>query len=50
MRRSGPFLASLLFENTGFMPHSTTMGRQIRQKLASLGRIFAFDAQSPTGC
>jgi len=26
------------------------MGRRIRQKLASLGRILAFDAQSPTGC
>jgi len=25
------------------------MGRRIRQKLASLGRILAFDAQSPTG-
>jgi hypothetical protein len=49
MRRSGPFLASPLFENTGFLPHSATMGLRIRQKLASLGRIFAFDAQSPTG-
>jgi len=26
------------------------MGLQIRQKLAALGPIFAFDAQSPTGC
>ena len=25
------------------------MGRRIRQKLTSLGRILAFDAQSPTG-
>jgi len=26
------------------------MRRQIRQKLASLGPIFAIDDQSPTGC
>ena len=42
MRRSGPFF-------TIFLPHGTTMGWRVRQKLASLGRILAFDAQSPTG-
>ena len=26
------------------------MGRRMRQKLSSLGPIFAFDAPSPTGC
>ena len=26
------------------------MGLQTRQKLASLGRFFAFRVQSPTGC
>ncbi|MDF1480604.1 hypothetical protein, partial [Extensimonas sp. H3M7-6] len=26
------------------------MGRRIRQKLVTLRRILAFDAQSPTGC
>ena len=26
------------------------MGLQIRQKLSSLGSLFAFDAPSPTGC
>jgi len=31
-------------------PHSWAMRRQIRQKLASLGPIFAIDDQSPTGC
>ena len=46
---SGPFLASPLFENTVFLPHSSAMGLQIRQKLASLGPIFALDAPSPTG-
>jgi len=49
MRRSGPFLASPIFETTVFLPHSTTIGRRIRQKLASPGRILAIDAQSPTG-
>jgi hypothetical protein len=34
---------------TVFLPHSSTMGRRCRQKLTSLGRILAFDAQSPTG-
>jgi len=33
--RSGPFF-------TGFLPHSRAMGRQIRQKLASLGPFLAF--------
>jgi len=42
MRRSGPFF-------TVFLPHSPAMGLRIRQKLVSLGRILAFDAQSPTG-
>ena len=46
--RSGPFLASPLFENTVFLPHSRVMGLQIRQKLVSLGSILAFDAPSPT--
>ena len=40
--RSGPFF-------TVFLPHSLAMGLQIRQKLSSLGPIFAFDAPSPTG-
>jgi hypothetical protein len=40
---SGPFF-------TVFLAHSLAMGLQIRQKLASLGPIFAFDAPSPTGC
>ncbi len=44
--RSGPFLASPLFENTVFLPHSPAMGLQIRQKLASLGPNFAFYAPS----
>ncbi|MFZ3124414.1 MAG: hypothetical protein WA129_04720, partial [Acidovorax sp.] len=39
--RSGPFLASPLFENTVFLPHSRAMGLQIRQKLSSLGPLFA---------
>ncbi len=39
--RSGPFF-------TVFLPHSLAMGLQIRQKLSSLGPIFAFDAPSPT--
>jgi hypothetical protein len=34
---------------TAFLPHSSAMGLQIRQKLSSLGPIFAFDAPSPTG-
>lgn len=42
-RRSGPFF-------TDFLPHRPAMGLQIRQKLASLGRFFAFRVQSPTGC
>jgi hypothetical protein len=42
MCRSGPFF-------TVFLPHSTTMGRRIRQKLVSLVRLLAFDAQGPTG-
>lgn len=32
-----------------FLPHSRAMGLQIRQKLFSLGPIFAIDAPSPTG-
>ena len=35
---------------TAFLSHSWAMGRRIRQKLSSLGPIFAFDAPSPTGC
>ena len=34
---------------TVFLTHSGAMGLQIRQKLSSLGPIFAFDAPSPTG-
>jgi len=34
---------------TGFLPRGPAMGRRIRQKLVALGRILAFDAQSPTG-
>jgi hypothetical protein len=41
--RSAPFF-------TGFLAHSSAMSLQIRQKLASLGPIFASDAPSPTGC
>ena len=41
--RSGPFF-------TAFLAHSWAMGLRIRQKLSSLGPIFAFDAPSPTGC
>jgi len=37
MGRSGPFF-------TGFLTHSVAMGLQIRQKLSSLGPIFAIDA------
>ena len=40
--RSGPFF-------TVFLTHSSAMGLQIRQKLSSLGPIFAFDAPSQTG-
>jgi hypothetical protein len=46
--RSGPFF-------TAFLPHSSAMGLQIRQKLSSLGPllskplVFAVDAPSPTG-
>ncbi len=40
--RSGPFF-------TVFLSHSRAVGRQIQQKLSSLGPIFAFDAPSPTG-
>jgi len=40
--RSGPFF-------TVFLAHSWAMGLQTRQKLPSLGPIFAFDAPSPTG-
>jgi len=39
--RNGPFF-------TGFLTHSGAMGLQIRQKLSSLGPIFAIDAISPT--
>ena len=46
--RSGPFLATPLFENTVFLPNSSAIGLQIRQKLCSLEPIFAFDAPSPT--
>jgi len=42
MRRSGPLF-------TVFLPHSTTMGLRIRQKLVSLGHILAIDTQIPTG-
>src|SRR3990167_3059061 len=38
--RSGPFF-------TVFLPHSRSMGQQIRQKLSSPGPVFAFDAKSP---
>ncbi|MEY4563776.1 MAG: hypothetical protein RLZZ618_3053, partial [Pseudomonadota bacterium] len=38
----GPFF-------TVFLSHSGAMGLQIRQKLSSLGPIFAFDVPSPTG-
>jgi hypothetical protein len=38
--RSGPFLASPLFENTVLLPHSQAMGLQRRQKLSSPGPIF----------
>jgi hypothetical protein len=41
-------LATPLFENTVFLPNSSAIGLQIRQKLASLGPIFAFGAPSPT--
>jgi len=41
--RSGPFF-------TGFLPHRMTMRRRIRQKMDSLGPVFAIDDQSPTGC
>jgi len=34
---------------TVFLPNSSAIGLQIRQKLVSLGPIFAFDAPSPTG-
>jgi len=37
MGRSGPFF-------TGFLTHGVAMGLQIRQKLSSLGPIFAIDA------
>ena len=40
--RSGPFF-------TVFLTDSGAMGLQIRQKLSSLGPIFAIDAPSPTG-
>ena len=40
--RSGPFFTVLF-------THSGAMGLQIRQKLSSLGPIFAIDAPSPTG-
>ena len=40
--RSGPFF-------TVFLSHSWAMGLQIRQKLSSLGPVFAFGAPSPTG-
>ena len=40
--RSGPFF-------TVFLPNSSAIGLQIRQKLDSLGPIFAFGAPSPTG-
>ena len=40
--RSSPFF-------TAFLPHSRAMGLQTRQKLSSLGPIFAIDAPSPTG-
>jgi len=53
--RSGPFLASPLFESTVFLTNSSTLGLQIRQKLGSLGPILAtqifenaFGAPSPT--
>ena len=49
--RSGPFLASPLFENTVFLPHSRAMGLQIGQKLSSLGSLFAVmpsAAQTPS--
>ena len=39
--RSGPFF-------TVFLPNSWAIGLQIRQKLCSLGPIFAFGAPSPT--
>jgi hypothetical protein len=40
MGRSGPFFSD-------FLPHSSAMRLQIRQKLSSLERILAFDAPSP---
>jgi hypothetical protein len=43
-------LASALIENSAFLTHRKGMGLQIRQKLFSLGPIFAIDDQSPTGC
>jgi hypothetical protein len=39
--RSGPFF-------NVFFTQSTAMGLQIRQKLSSLGPLFAIDAPSPT--
>ena len=42
MCRSGPFF-------TGFLTHSGAMGLRIRQKLSSLGPIFAFDASCRAG-
>ena len=39
--RNGPFFIV-------FLPHSSAMRLQIRQKLVSLGPIFAIDAPSPT--
>ena len=41
--RSGPIFTVFLFQ-------SWAIGLRIRQKLSSLGPIFAFDALSPTGC
>jgi hypothetical protein len=41
--RSGAFF-------TVFLPNSRAIGLQIRQKLRSLGPIFAFNDPSPTGC